>query len=256
MALCALSGDEQRILFVQLCNVLEPRIAVYLSSASHELWELTPALREQLRAGHEAAAALCLHLVEDGQVEDGQDSDDDEAYRYDEPYDSDDDDYFSDPLQGLGRRIKAGIQSCKQLREARQVAAGSYDKGLSPISLGLLGTLGSVLPALEQLTLTGSAAATSPDGVQRLAAGLGAGALPAVTNLIIFGLHVGNGGASALAASLGRGALPRLTRLEVGNAAIGDAGLVALAPALRRLPALQTLLLLNNQAQHPKVVDE
>ena len=28
MALAALSGDEQRILFTQLCNVLEPRTAV------------------------------------------------------------------------------------------------------------------------------------------------------------------------------------------------------------------------------------
>ena len=37
MALSALSGDEQRILFTQLCNVLEPRTAVYLSSASNEL---------------------------------------------------------------------------------------------------------------------------------------------------------------------------------------------------------------------------
>tara|TARA_B100000795_G_scaffold26332_1_gene17501 strand:+ start:488 stop:634 length:147 start_codon:yes stop_codon:yes gene_type:complete len=37
MALSALSGDEQRILFTQLCNVLEPRTVVYLSSASNEL---------------------------------------------------------------------------------------------------------------------------------------------------------------------------------------------------------------------------
>ena len=31
MALSKLSGDEQRIDFNQLCNVLEPRRAVYLS---------------------------------------------------------------------------------------------------------------------------------------------------------------------------------------------------------------------------------
>eukprot|EP00964_Phaeocystis_antarctica_P011520 scaffold6373_cov64-Phaeocystis_antarctica.AAC.4 len=59
MALMALSGDEQRILFTQLCNVLDPRTAVYLSSASLELWELTQALLQQLRADHKAAAALC-----------------------------------------------------------------------------------------------------------------------------------------------------------------------------------------------------
>ena len=59
MALSKLSGDEQRILFVQLCNVLEPRTAVYLSSASNELRTATQALLQQLRTDHEAAAALC-----------------------------------------------------------------------------------------------------------------------------------------------------------------------------------------------------
>ena len=62
MALAALSGDEQRIVFVQLCNVLDPGVAVALSSVSNELWVLTHALRQQLRADHEAAAALCLKL--------------------------------------------------------------------------------------------------------------------------------------------------------------------------------------------------
>ena len=83
--------------------------------------------------------------------------------------------------------------------------------------------------------------AAGPDGVQRLAAGLGAGALPAVTMLLLPSMHVGDAGASVLAAALGRGALPRLKTLSVSNAAIGDAALVALAPALRRLPALERL---------------
>ena len=39
MALSALSGDEQGILFVQLCNVLDPGIAVALSSVRHEATE-------------------------------------------------------------------------------------------------------------------------------------------------------------------------------------------------------------------------
>ena len=37
MALSRLSGDEQGILFVQLCNVLDPGIAVALSSVNNEL---------------------------------------------------------------------------------------------------------------------------------------------------------------------------------------------------------------------------
>jgi len=62
MALSRLSGDEQGIVFVQLCNVLDPRPAVALSSANNELRTATQALRQQLKADHEAAAALCRKL--------------------------------------------------------------------------------------------------------------------------------------------------------------------------------------------------
>eukprot|EP00964_Phaeocystis_antarctica_P142197 scaffold107416_cov34-Phaeocystis_antarctica.AAC.1 len=62
MALLSLSGDEQRILFVQLCNALDPRRAVYLSSTCNELRTATEALLKQLRADHEAATALCLKV--------------------------------------------------------------------------------------------------------------------------------------------------------------------------------------------------
>ena len=62
MALSKLSADEQGILFVQLCNVLDPSIAVALSSVSNELWTATRAQRQELKAGHEAAAAFCHKL--------------------------------------------------------------------------------------------------------------------------------------------------------------------------------------------------
>ena len=197
MALAALSGDEQLVIFTQLCNVLDPGVAVAFGSASSELWTLTQAPRQQLQADLEAAAAL-------------------------------------------GR--KAGKRSCKGLREAK--AVGFIEKGLSSDDLALLGTLGSVLPALERLTLQEPAA--GPDGVPRLVEKLGAGALPAVTELDLGCTHVGNAGASALAAALGRGALPRLKHLFLDSTAIGDAGLVALAPALRRLPALEELYIGGN----------
>ena len=192
MALSALSGDEQGILFVQLCNVLDPGIAVALSSVSNELRTATRVPLQQLKTGHEAAAALCRKL---------------------------------------------GHRNCKALREAKGVRC--WRKSLSADELKLLGTLGSVLPALEDMTLREPAA--GPDGVQQLAAGLRAGALPAMTWLRIGYTHVGDAGASALAAALGQGALPRLKDLTLFNAAIGDAGLVALAPALRRRPALERL---------------
>jgi hypothetical protein len=203
MALSKLSGDEQGILFIQLCNVLDPGIAVALSSVSNELRAATQALLPQLKTGYEAAAALCRKL---------------------------------------------GI-SCKQLREAKEFRC--WKKGLTAEELKLLGTLGSLLPAVEVLDLYELAA--GPDGVQQLAEGLGAGALPAVTKLWLGGMQVGDAelwlggmqvgdaGASALAAALEQGALPRLKSLILNSAAIGDAGLVALAPALRRRPALEVL---------------
>ena len=194
-----LSGDEAGIVFVQLCNVLEPRLAVALSSTCNELRTATQALLPQLRADHEAAAALCR---------------------------------------------KMGLRSCKELREAKKVSW--YNKGLSATDLALLGKLGLVLPALETLILFQASGSAGPDGVQRLAEGLGAGALPAVIYLALVSVHVGDAGASALAAALGRGALPRLKLLELSDAAMGDAGLVALTPALRQLHALEILDLSTN----------
>ena len=111
MALAALSGDEQLVIFSRLCNVLDPSFAVAFASASSELRELTQAPRRQLQADHEAAAALSR---------------------------------------------KAGYRSCKELREAKGV--GWHRKGLSSGDLALLGTLGSVLPALEELRVCEPAA--------------------------------------------------------------------------------------------------
>ena len=58
MALSKLSGDEQLVIFVQLCNPLDRGVAVAFGSASSELWTLTQAPRQQLKADYEAAAAL------------------------------------------------------------------------------------------------------------------------------------------------------------------------------------------------------
>ena len=200
MALAALSGDEQRIVFSQLCNVLDPGVAVDFSSASSGLWASTQALRQQLKADHEVVAVLCR---------------------------------------------KMGMWRCKVLRKAGKVCWNN--KGLSAANLALLGTLGSVLPALKSLRLIkGAAGAAGHDGVQRLVAGLGVGALPSVITFALDSMHVGDAGASALAAALGRGALPRLKILKLSNAAIGDAGLAALAPALRLRPALEYVDLSHN----------
>ena len=183
MALSKLSGDEQGIVFIQLCNVLDPGVAVALSSVSNELRTATQGLLPQLRADHEVATALCL---------------------------------------------KVGLRSCKELREAKEV--DWCCKGLTAADLTTLGTLGSVLPALKTLYLVEPAA--GPDGVQRLAEGLGAGALPAVTTLQIFGMHVGDSGASALAAALGQRAG---RRRKTGARATSPASPMAALPRTRIL---------------------
>ena len=154
MALAALSEDEQRIVFLQLCNALAPCIAVNFSSASSGLRASTLALRQQLRADNEVATALC-HKV----------------WR---------------------------IASCKKLREAMEVH-WIYPK-LTGAELATLGKLGSVLPALEALTLLEGSVAAVPEGMQWLAEELGAGALPAMNSLVLSRVHVGNAGAPALAA--------------------------------------------------------
>jgi len=140
--------------------------------------------------------------------------------------------------------LKMGIRDCKELREAKEVEW--VDKGLSEADLATLAKLGFVLPALEKLRLNESSGSAGPDGVPRLAEGLVAGSLPALTDLILARMHIGDAGASALAGTLDRGALPRLKNLALMKTAIGDAELAALVPALRRRPALEGLVLFDN----------
>ena len=51
---------EQGIVFVQLCNVLDPGVG--LEQRSNELRTATQALLPQLKADHEVATALCLKV--------------------------------------------------------------------------------------------------------------------------------------------------------------------------------------------------
>ena len=140
--------------------------------------------------------------------------------------------------------LKLGMPSCRALREELGLC---IKVSLSAADLALLGTLGRSLPVLVSLALGSDAAGVAgPDGVLRLVAGLGAGALPDLTSFQLSNMLMGNTGASALAAALGRGALPRLKILALDTLNISDAGLVALAPALRRLPALDELYLTGN----------
>jgi len=179
----------QGIVFVQLCNVLDPRLAVALSSASNKLRTATQALLPQLKADHGAAE-----------------------------------------LQGDARG-EAGLLVEHIIHRGRPGIAGHA--GLDAAC------------ARDAHLWERSAGAAGPDGVQRLAEGLGAGALPAVTTLAIMNMHVGDAGASALAAALGRGALPRLKILRlydgIGDAELAGGPRAGLAAAARAGVVLEEL---------------
>ena len=240
LSLCLLGDDVLGLILEGLRNPLDPRAAVSLGSVSRRLRALTQELRRQLRADHESVAELCLCTI------------------------------WCHSCGGHRLTEMSGSvpMSCKELREAKtasfrfEISTWSerwerWERRSACPALGTLatlGTLGLVLPALEELLLTEFPGLEAEqlehrpphDGVQQLAVGLGAGALPAVITLITSCMHVGDAGASALGAALGRGALPRLKSLTLQAAAIGDAGLVALAPAVWGLPALEELGLQHN----------
>ena len=100
--------------------------------------------------------------------------------------------------------LMTGMRSCRKLRKATEVRV--RDKSLSAADLATLAKLGSVLPALEWLHLQEPSGSAGPDGVQRLAEGLVAGSLPAVTWLDIGSMHVGDAGASVQGGGKRRGA--------------------------------------------------
>ena len=79
-----------------------------------------------------------------------------------------------------------------ELREAEEVQC--INKSLSEADLATLAALGSELPALGILLLQETSGSAGPDGVSRLAEGLVAGSLPAVTRLLVGGMHVGVAG--------------------------------------------------------------
>ena len=101
----------------------------------------------------------------------------------------------ADYVEATALCLKVGLRGCKELREAAQFRW--WDKDLSEADLATLAKLGSVLPALESLLLYESSGSFNPDGVQRLAEGLVAGALPAVTYLARRGPRRPRGAAAA-----------------------------------------------------------
>jgi len=207
MALAALSGDEQLVIFSRLCNVLDPGVAVAFASASSELWTLTQAPRQQLQADHEAATALgrkvgkrsCKELREAKEVcsiNKGLSLDD---------------------LALLGK-MGSVLPALKELR--------LYEPAAGPDGVPRLAEkLGAgALPAVTWLEFSDTHVGDA--GASALAAALGRGALPRLRNLHLYNTAIGDAGLVALAPALRR--LPALEELELFGNPFGDEGLAAL----------------------------
>ena len=207
MAFSRLSGDEQGVIFSLLCNTFDPGLAVAFSSASSELRALTKEPRQQLRAGHEAAAAFC-HKV-------GMRS-----------------------CKAL-REAKNVIWVGKNLSSADLATLGNLDLVLpalerlvlyesSPGPEGMerlfekLGT--GALPALTSLNLDGLPLGDA--GASALAAALGRGAMPRLKILALESTAIGDAGLVALAPALRQ--LPALEQLDLDRTPLGNEGLAAL----------------------------
>ena len=221
MALSKLSDDEQLVIFFTLCNPLHPVIAINFSSASKELWVLTQGLRHQLKADNEAAAAFARKLG----------------------------------LRGLNQAV------CSLLRTQNFLQICSEGPVMDLVhcnetEMELLGTLGSFLPELENLSLrqVPPALPLADERFLHFAKNLCVGALPKLTNLSISNTFIGNDGAVALSSAMCRGAIPRLCRLRLASAGINDAGLSALVPALRNLNEIGELDIRGNDVSGEGIV--
>ena len=207
MALAALSGDAQCIIFVQLCNTLDPGVAVAFGSISSELWALTPALQQQLRADYEVATALCLkmglrsckELREAKQVE-----------------------CINEGLSAADLALLGTLGSVLPvLKGLRLVEPTANPDGMQRLT-EKLGA--GALPAVTLLQLSGMHVGDA--GASALAAALGRGALPRLKILTLTSAAIGDAGLLALAPALRL--QPALAHLDLSHNPFGDEGLAAL----------------------------
>jgi len=208
MALSKLSGDEQGIILGQLRNTLEPRLAMYFSSASSELRVLlTPAARQQLRADYEAATALCLKMGMRSCKE------------------------LREAMQvrgdnGLSEADLATLGTLGSVLPALRILIlneTSGSAGLDGVRRLAEGLAAGALPALASFDICGMHVGDA--GALALAAALDRGALPRLEVLAV-DAGIGDAALVALAPALRR--LAALRSLHIFGNPFGDEGLAAL----------------------------
>ena len=214
MALSKLSGDEQGIILGQLRNTLEPRLAMYFSSASKDLRALlTPAAQQQLRTDYEAATALCRKM----------------GMRsckwlrkaiWVSAYD-----------KGLSEADLSRLATLGSLLPALQRLALDDCSGSAALSGELSGArrlaeglVAGALPALKWLEICDMHVGEA--GAWALAAALDRGAMPRLKGLFLVNDNIGDAALAALAPALRR--RPALLLLKLLGNPLGDEGLAAL----------------------------
>jgi hypothetical protein len=207
MALAALSGDEQCVIFSQLCNALDTRVAVAFSSTSSELRAVTQAQRQQLRADCEAAAVLCLNMGS-GSCKELREATVVHCF-----YKG----LSVDDLATLGM-LGSVLPS---LEELCLIEPAASPDGV-PRLVEKLGA--GALPAVTLLDLRSMHVGDA--GASAFAAALGRGALPRLKRLRLLNAAIGDAGLVALAPALRR--LPALELINLCQNPFGDEGLAAL----------------------------
>ena len=224
MALLKLSGDAQGIILGQLCNTLEPRLAMYFSSTSSELRVLlTQAMRQQLRADHEEAAALCseLRMRSCKELREAR--------------------QVSWWATGLSVPHLATLGKLGSVLPAlRYLTLGEWSHAAGPDGVQRLVT-GLGAGALPAVTSVGLYMHVGDAGASALVAALGRGALPRLKVLTLANAAIYDAGLVALAPALRR--RPALEYLNLERNQFGDEGLAALVappPPPGTLPPLPT----------------
>ena len=212
-----LSGDEHGVLFILLCDVLDPGIAVAFSSVNRELRTATRAPRQQLKADHEAAAALCRRLghrsckaLREVRV-----------------------------LECWGRGLSAeelGLlgELCSVLPELEGVELCEPAVGPDGVRQLVEALRAGALPAVTRFSVVRTHVCDA--GATALATALDLGALPRLASLTLHNNgSIGDAGLVALAPAL-RG-LPALEVLVLNGSPIGDEGLAALVAPVSASPS-------------------
>jgi hypothetical protein len=228
-----LSHDEVSIVTHELCDPLQPLLAVHLSSTAKGLREAMEEQLAELKQQRQAAAALavlagkagCAQLRDASRLVLGA--------------------RWNKVLNPAHWRTLGTLARCGSLPELKDLDIFDSDIGDEGVGLLAAGLRRGGLPSLEILGLY--AAHIGPQGATALAPALNKRALPLLESLSLGCNEIGDAGMTALAPALRQ--LPKLKRLGLCGTRIGSRGLAALLapPTERVLRSLEMLDLRSNQ---------